>query len=281
MLQFLPIAKSVWAKKLPLPSIEAWMLISLTLVYSLLFINSYFIGDPLRAERAILAGIIAFKLLRIVLDGWSGAPDDRRAWWVILPAGIVLSANQVFLHSLALTNYSFLVWMLGMCWILGGRNQVHTLARLTLAAAIMTYPPRIIFEPLTDGLLQAVIVTSKFLARGSLPTIFFFDHTVTVQERQVAFISACSGWNFMMTYLAVVLIFFKKQNGLSRLAIAIISAALLAFSLNVFRVLSMLTLANHGMWELALGKGHEPLGQGFILVGLLIIIRASKVFGAE
>jgi exosortase/archaeosortase family protein len=272
---------SVCAKKLPLPSPVAWMLMSLTLLYSLPFINSYFIDDPLRYERAILVSIIAFKFLRIVIDGWSGAPEDSRAWYVILLAGVVMSVNQVFIHSLALTNYSFLAWMLGVCWILGGRDQLYTLVRLALAAAIMTYPPRIIFEPFTDGLLQAVIVTSKFLAQGSLPAITFFDQSVMVQERQVAFISACSGSNFMMTYLAVVLIFFKKQNGLSRLALAIISAALLAFSLNVARILAMLTLANHGMWELALGKGHEPIGQGFILVGLLIILNASKVFGAE
>ncbi|MCX6131685.1 MAG: exosortase/archaeosortase family protein, partial [Proteobacteria bacterium] len=198
---------------------------------------------------------------------------DRRAWYLIVPISMLLLLNVYLIHSLSLTNYGFLCLVFGFCCLSLRGQALQRAASLLTAAAIMVYPPRIIFEAMTNWLLDLVFLVSARFSRILMPDLIFAHQSVSIGAKPILFINACSGSNFIMLILAVILIFLKQEKGnLFQLVLALFSGAILAFALNISRILLTLALAKSGYWDFAMSYGHEWIGQGFMCLGLMIIL---------
>ena len=251
----------------------------LTLLWFIPFSRGYFVDDFIGHERIVLSVIIAYKLARLLLRREGDENQRPLALACMLAAGSGAWINLTAIHSVALANLSFLGWLCGLCSLMGG--LFSSALRLAAAAALMTYPPARFFDPFAELLLKADADVARFFGQWFSPGAHFVFPHVMVAGWRVGFIAPCSGYAFMMVYLAIFLIFCRPHLSSARLTMTLLTVTALAFAVNVARIVFTISLSDFGFAQFALCSGHKLVGQAFILLGLLVILGAPRLFPVE
>ena len=255
------------------------------------FSESYFLDDHLFWERAVVAAMALYLMVNRV--GRSPAIFiNIENILLLFSAATIMTINFIYIKSLSLNNYTFLMGILGMTGFYGGPSAARWMIRPVGAVALLVYPPHIVFEPLSHGLLALVIAGSAQLVSlleqaflGWLDLgITFHGHQVLVQGNPIDFVHACSGIHFMMVYAAFILLIPAIESSSdhtptpARRVLAALGAGLaLAYVMNILRIILILMMARFGQWDFALYSGHNLIGQIFIGIGLGVIVLARKI----
>ena len=266
-------------------SLPPWQKLTVALVLALpvcqlYTVAGFYFGDEaLRYERIAIAALALLSVLR-QLPRLVAKLDHPGAWMIMLPAQSVLASALTVAPSKSLAIYAYLVYWGGVAYWLGGRALLKRCAPPLAALAVMVFLPGPLLGPLGAGLLAALVAASKFIIGVLFSDVPVAGAVVYIKQRPVEFLFGCSGYDFMVTYVATCLVFWAGGDHMAKLFKEITLAILLAFILNLARVITMVALGRAGFWELALGSGHLWLGGVFIFAGAMVVIHRASVASA-
>ena len=243
-------------------------------------VAGFYLGDEaLRYERIAIAALALLSLLR-QLPRQNLTLGQPGAWIIMLPAQSVLACALTVAPSKSLAIYAYLVYWGGVAYWLGGSALLKRCAPPLAALAVMVFLPGPLLGPLGAGLLAALVAASKFLIGFLFSDVPMAGTIVYIKQRPVEFLFGCCGYDFMVTYVATCLVFWAGGDHMSKLLKEIALAMLLAFALNLARIITMVALGRAGYWELALGAGHMWLGGVFIFAGAVVVMHRASAAAA-
>ena len=254
------------------------------------FFESYFLDDHLFWERAIVAATALFLMVSRVSRNRAIFINIENIL-VLFISAMLMSTNFFYIKSISLNNYTFLLGMLGIAGFYGGPSAARWMMRPVGAVALLVYPPHVVFGPLSQGLLTLVIAGSAQLVTlleqafmGWLDLgITFSGHQVLVLGNPIDFVHACSGIHFMMVYASFILLMPAIDSSANRVPTpakrllgALGAGLVLAYVMNLLRIILVLMMARFGHWDFALHSGHNLIGQIFIGIGLGVLVFVRK-----
>lgn len=230
----------------------------------------YYLDDAfLRGERLVLLAFVLWRLWR--LEPAKARPPARMgiALWVASTLAFMLSLSVIPSRSLCI--YSALGMAASLVLVIYGRRTARHSAGLFLAVAALAYPPQVIFAPFTEALL--LLTTS---AAGYLSPLFWADTALHGTDMRIGqewarFVPACSGYQLLMAFAAMILAGGAGRLGASKLSGEILIASAAAIILNIVRVLLIIGATYHGYGEVVFGPGHDLIGSVFIWLGAMFI----------
>jgi exosortase/archaeosortase family protein len=234
------------------------------------FLALFFAPSVILGERWILAILVTVRLGLLV----ARAPKGRlhlEALWLAIPAAALALATPAPIHSTALAMYAFLLLVLGVMWLHGGRASAAPASLLVAALALTVYAPHPFLAPVYRLLLSGTVAAVDRLADLLFPDIDVQATSVVVAGETIAFVEGCAGVELLMTFSALTLAIGAGMR-LGRVAVAVAFALALGVVLNLARIVTMIALGRAGFSDLAFHSGHIPLGHVFILGGALAIL---------
>lgn len=250
--------------------------LALPLCHIMTIAGYFFAPAPLRDERCLIAVIGICRLVPLIF----GMRFDRlhvTALGILLPAYALFLAALTIMPSRSLAIYAFLLYWLGMALLMGGRDLLVRVAPILAGIGSLVFIPGVVFTPVVHGLLQVVIASTRVLCDQIFPDVAIGASDLMINGHSVRFIEGCSGYDFMMTYAATVMVLWRSGTGAKLFFAELAFAIGLAFTINLMRIVGMVGLARAGYWDLALGSGHAWLGGLCIFIGAMLLCnRAVK-----
>ena len=238
--------------------------------------------DLLFFERCLIVALVLrqiFKFFKLQIDP---AASVWALVWIGCGLFISLLAVLVF-PSATIRVYGILLAGVGLGWRMGGVRMLAELTHLAGALAVMTYPPKAVFEVLNAGARDLSLWLTQEIARIVLPEFHF--HREWIEHKGlnllIEFAASCSGFQFFLTYFAVSLVLKKQRRSVTDTIFCLSYAAICALWSNVVRVLVILFLVEKGYAEAALHSHHALIGHLCMGVGLtlLLLILESRETG--
>lgn len=258
-------------------------------------------GRTAAVAAALLAGVAAWAYwptLRWLGESWWSEPDyshgllaapvcawllwlrrDRipRTWRGDARMGLAWIAGSVVLHAAAvalfitpLQGWSLLMWIAGMCWLLGGRAVLAwcwpALAVLMFAIPLPYRAEQWLSLPLQRG---ATTLSCGLLQCLGEPAVAE-GNVILLRELRLEVAEACSGVRLVMGFVAMSFLYAVVTGGpFWRRSLLLAAAAPIAVLANAFRIAATGWFANRfaaAEWTLH----HDAAGWGTLLLAAML-----------
>ena len=276
------------AQRRPLPpcangaDTAKWALAAMLLplgIYELYrFLLLYLAPSMILTERVVLL-LAAGSAVVAALRPRRRTVIQSRPWqlrpWVLGAIGLVaalLIGNRLGPASAWVGMVGFVALMIAMTALFRPDAQLRTVVLSGLALVAFVHLPRLVLEPVTLWLLDAVFSAAALLAQWLVPAASFSTGVVTVNGLRIAMLPPCAGVDYLMAVSAAALVAWAPlAPPLPRLIRELALALGIGFAANILRIITMLLLTEQGYVDLALGSGHLALGSAFMAGGALLV----------
>ena len=225
--------------------------------------------DLLFYDRLVVTALVAWRLRRTVWCQRTTFFLQTRISWKALLCFILLFVAACLTESRTAMVYLTLVYASGLVLIAKGHGALRRMTPFLSAIGIMSYPPRLVWEPLTAWSQSLCLAATQKICEYLLPEARFAANNVIVGETVIAFDPECGGIHLVCTMMAMALVFGSKIIAFTMLFKVVIITGLLALALNILRVVCILALTVFGYAEEALFEMHHEIGHRFAFFGIL------------
>ncbi len=206
----------------------------------------------------------------IVYRKW---PAFRQPWqpsWVglvVLAAGFGIFFLGAVLTILYISRLGMVVMLMGTIWLLGSWRVVRLLAFPFLLLALSVPLPQFFISKMT---LRLQIISTQLAAeilRFLGYTVGVFGNVIDLGERQLQVVAACSGLGYLITALALGIIFcYFFQRRIWKVALLLLAMIPFAILANAFRlvIIGIWPIFEKGIWHSSIGLTVFMLGLDYL-----------------
>lgn len=232
--------------------------------------NDYYSHGPL---VLLIAAALVWRL-------WPASPPtspaDRYGGW-LLAATAGLYVWLYLSKAFYLAALSSILVLAGLLWLFGGLSLLRRLLFPLLLLALTVPLP--VIERLTLPLALWTGVSSGAVANWFGAGVSITGVAVTLPNASLTIGAQCSGINSMLSLLTITLLAAFLFQGPRWGRLALVAAAIpLAALGNMFRVVSLLTVARHYGIDAAFQFYHDYSGPIFFALALLLLAPLLRVF---
>ncbi len=231
--------------------------------------------DILFYDRILIFLIVVYQLTS-VFKKQKKISDKVNPICKIMPGVIVTSVAFLVFHSESLAIYGSILCVMGLLAVAKGSVMVQKCLPQMISLGIMTYPPRFIFDFFSEMLRAICFSISRWICKFTLPDAVFNQYWIQIGEQEIEFSLGCSGVHFFMTFAAIACLTTRFLPKLPSILGLLSLTLIIAIAANVGRVATILMLTDRGYGKEALFEYHTSIGELFILLGLMVLLVATK-----
>ena len=230
--------------------------------------------DILFYDRILIFLIVMYQLTS-VLKKQKKNSDKVNPICKIMP-GVIVTSVAFFFQSESLAIYGSLLCVMGLLAVAKGSVMVQKCLPQMISLGIMTYPPRFIFDFFSEMLRAICFSISRWICKFTLPYAVFNQYWIQIREQEIEFSLGCSGVHFFMTFAAIACLTTRFLPKLPSILGLLSLTLVIAIAANVGRIATILMLTDRGYGKEALFEHHTSIGELFILLGLMVLLGATK-----